>query len=121
MRKTVVIALAIIVVLSIVVLIGSGTISGSSTFRMDKAGEGDLVKVDYWLTVEGKQIDTSEGRGLLEFTIGDGRMIKGFDKAVRGMRVGETKEVTLTGADAYTSGALAGKALNFKIILRSIN
>jgi len=121
MRKTIIIALAIIVVLSIVVLIGSNTISGSTTLKMDKAGEGDLVKVDYWLTVEDKQIDTSEGRSPLEFTLGDGRMIKGFDKAVRGMRVGQTKEVTLTGEDAYTSGALAGKELHFKIILRSIN
>jgi FKBP-type peptidyl-prolyl cis-trans isomerase (trigger factor) len=82
---------------------------------------GDTVKVDYWLTVDGKQIDTSEGRGPFEFTVGAGQVIPGFDKAATGMKVGETKEVTLSGTDAYTSGPLAGKVLDFKVTLISID
>ena len=82
--------------------------------------QGDTVKVDYWLEVEGKQIDTSEGRGLFEFTTGAGQVIAGFDKTVTGMSVGEEKNVELSGSDAYTQGPLAGKTLKFRIILREI-
>lgn len=82
--------------------------------------QGNTVKVDYWLEVEGKQIDTSEGRGLFEFTIGEGQVITGFDKTVTGMSVGEEKTVELSGSDAYTQGPLAGKTLKFRIILREI-
>jgi FKBP-type peptidyl-prolyl cis-trans isomerase (trigger factor) len=82
---------------------------------------GDTVKVDYWLTVDGEQIDTSEGRGPFEFTVESGQVIPGFDKAVLGMEVGETKETVLEGDDAYTAGPLAGKVLNFKITILEIN
>jgi len=84
------------------------------------AKEGNKVSVDYWLTVDGKQIDTSEGRGEFEFTVGAGQVIPGFDKTVTGMSVGEEKTVELSGKDAYTAGPLAGKTLTFKIILRDI-
>jgi FKBP-type peptidyl-prolyl cis-trans isomerase (trigger factor) len=87
----------------------------------DIVENGDTVKVDYWLTVDGEQIDTSEGRGPFEFTVGAGQVIPGFDKTVMGMKVGETKEATLTGTDAYTAGPLAGKTLNFKITILSIS
>ena len=83
--------------------------------------DGDTVKVDYWLTVDGEQVDTSEGRGPFEFTVGSGQVIPGFDKAVTGMKVGETKEMPIEGTDAYTTGPLAGKVLNFKITILSIN
>ena len=90
-------------------------------FMVDKvASKGDIVAVDYWLTVDGKQIDTSEGRGVFEFTLFAGQVIPGFDKTVDGMKVGEEKTVSLTGNDAYTAGPLAGKVLNFKVILREI-
>ena len=82
---------------------------------------GDTVKVDYWLTVDGEQIDTSEGRGPFEFTVESGQVLPGFDKSVLGIEIGETKETVLEGDDAYTSGPLAGKVLNFKITLLSIN
>jgi FKBP-type peptidyl-prolyl cis-trans isomerase (trigger factor) len=84
------------------------------------ASKGDTVAVDYWLTVDGEQIDTSEGRGVFEFTLFAGQVIPGFDKTVDGMKVGEEKSVTLSGSDAYEQGALAGKVLNFKVILREI-
>ncbi len=87
---------------------------------MAQVESGNTIAVDYWLTVEGKQIDTSEGRGLFEFTVGAGQVIPGFDKAVIGMNVGDEKTVELSGDDAYTAGPLAGKVLNFKIILREI-
>ena len=63
---------------------------------------GDMVKVHYTGTLsDGTQFDSSEGKDPLEFTVGAGQMIKGFDNAVRGMKVGETKTVTIPAAEAY--------------------
>lgn len=67
-----------------------------------QAAEGDTVKVNYTGKLEdGTIFDTSEGSEPLQFTIGDGRMIPGFDQGVRGMAVGETKSITLTPDQAY--------------------
>jgi len=63
---------------------------------------GDTVKVHYTGTLsDGTQFDSSKGKDPLEFTVGAGQMIKGFDAAVRGMKVGETKTVTIPAAEAY--------------------
>lgn len=57
-----------------------------------------------------------------EFTIGAGQVIAGFDKAVTGMKVGETKKVKIPPEEAYgNQGPLAGKTLNFEIRLVSIS
>ncbi|GAB4389890.1 MAG: peptidylprolyl isomerase [Thermodesulfovibrionales bacterium] len=51
---------------------------------------------------DGDAIDSSEKRGRpLEFTVGDGRVIKGLDEAVRGMAVGETKTLRVPPEKAY--------------------
>ncbi len=64
--------------------------------------KGDLIKVDYKGTLEnGTMFDSSEGREPLEFTAGAGQMIKGFDSAVIGMKIGEEKTVTLKPSEAY--------------------
>jgi len=64
--------------------------------------EGDIVRVEYVGTLEdGSTFDSSEGRDPLQFTVGSGQMIPGFDKGVMGMKVGETKEITLAPEDAY--------------------
>jgi peptidylprolyl isomerase len=63
---------------------------------------GDVVKVDYTGTLkDGTMFDTSKGREPLEFTVGTGQMIAGFDSAVVGMKVGQTKTVTIPAAQAY--------------------
>ncbi len=56
-----------------------------------------------------------------EFTLGAGQVIAGFDKAVTGMKVGETKTVMIPPEEAYgDQGPLAGKTLNFEIRLAGI-
>ncbi len=66
------------------------------------AQAGDVVKVNYTGTLsDGTVFDSSEGRDPLEFTVGAGQMIAGFDAAVVGMKVGETKTVTIPAAEAY--------------------
>ncbi len=64
---------------------------------------GKKVKVHYRGTLDdGTQFDSSYDRGEpLEFTVGAGQMIPGFDKAVVDMEVGEKKTAHLEPADAY--------------------
>jgi peptidylprolyl isomerase len=63
---------------------------------------GDTVRVHYTgrLTT-GEQFDSSAGREPLEFEVGAGMMIKGFDDAVVGMQIGDKKTVSLAPAEAY--------------------
>jgi len=66
------------------------------------AAVGDSVQVHYTGSLDdGTVFDSSEGREPLSFVIGDGTMISGFDAAVRGMEVGETKTFTIPAAEAY--------------------
>ena len=66
------------------------------------AKEGDTVKVHYTGTLDdGTVFDTSEGSEPLEFTIGAGNVITGFDEAVKGMRTGEKKTVNIPSDQAY--------------------
>ncbi|MFH1650698.1 MAG: peptidylprolyl isomerase [Chloroflexota bacterium] len=66
------------------------------------AQDGNTVKVHYTGTLaDGTLFDTSRGREPLEFALGAGQMIPGFENAVRGMAVGETKKVTLAPEEAY--------------------
>jgi peptidylprolyl isomerase len=66
------------------------------------AKKGDTVKVDYTGTfADGTQFDSSIGKEPLQFTVGAGQMIAGFDAAVLGMKVGEKKTVTIPAAQAY--------------------
>ena len=69
---------------------------------MQKAKTGDVVKVHYTgKLTSGEQFDSSVGREPLEFTIGAGQMIKGFDNAMPGMSIGEKKTINIAPEDAY--------------------
>ena len=76
-----------------------------------KAKSGDTVKVDYTGSFDDGQVfDTSDGQAPLEFQIGQGHIIKGFDEAVTGMAVGEEKTVKIKPEDGYgqDKGACTG-------------
>jgi peptidylprolyl isomerase len=65
--------------------------------------DGDLVEVHYDGTLDdGSTFDSSRERGTpFTFTVGTGEVIPGFDDAVRGLKVGETRIVRIEAADAY--------------------
>ncbi|MCP3974785.1 MAG: peptidylprolyl isomerase [bacterium] len=66
--------------------------------------DGDLVRVHYTGTLEdGSVFDSSRqaGREPLEFTVASGRVIKGFDDAVRGLAVGESRVQRVEPVDGY--------------------
>lgn len=69
---------------------------------MPKAKAGDSVKVHYTGKLkDGTVFDSSQGREPLAFQVGAGQMIKGFDAAVDGMEVGDTKTAEIPAAEAY--------------------
>jgi peptidylprolyl isomerase len=69
---------------------------------MAKVKNGDLVKVHYTGKLEdGTVFDTSDENKPLEFTIGEGKVIAGFEAAVIGMEPGESKTVQIIAEQAY--------------------
>ncbi|MBU2648469.1 peptidylprolyl isomerase [bacterium] len=69
---------------------------------MTQIKSGDTVKVHYTGTLEdGSQFDSSVGSDPLEFTIGTGQLIAGFENCVLGMTPGEKKTVTIPPEEAY--------------------
>jgi len=69
---------------------------------MAQAKQGDTVKVNYTGKLsDGTIFDSSIGRHPMQFTVGKGQLIAGFEKAVLGMAAGDKKTVVITVAEAY--------------------
>lgn len=69
---------------------------------MQQANAGDTVRIHYTGTLQdGSVFDSSRGRDPLEFTLGSGQVIEGFDQGVSGMQPGEEKTITIPAAQAY--------------------
>ncbi len=69
---------------------------------MPEAKNGDKVKVHYTGKLDdGTVSDSSEGREPLEFQVGSGSVIAGFDSAVSGMQEGETRSTHIPADQAY--------------------
>jgi len=67
-----------------------------------QAESGDTVRVHYNGRLEdGTEFDSSVGREPLQFTLGEGSMIPGFEKAVIGMSLGQSKTVEIPADEAY--------------------
>jgi peptidylprolyl isomerase len=85
----------ILLVLLSIVLLMSGCASAA-------AKEGNTVQVSYTgKFADGIVFDSSAGKSPLEFTLGEGRIIPGFENAVIGMKAGEKKTVSIPANDAY--------------------
>ena len=69
---------------------------------MTDAKTGDIVRIHYTGTLaNGERFDSSLDRDPLEFTLGSGQVIAGFDAAVTGMATGAVKNVEIPAAQAY--------------------
>jgi FKBP-type peptidyl-prolyl cis-trans isomerase 2 len=69
---------------------------------MQQVKSGDKVKVHYHgRLTNGETFDSSEGRAPLEFEVGSGMVIKGFDEGVTGMSVGDKKTINIPVDEAY--------------------
>ena len=69
---------------------------------MQQVKTGDTVKVHYHgKLIDGSTFDSSEGKDPLEFEVGSGMVIKGFDAGVTGMRAGDKKTIQIPVDEAY--------------------
>jgi peptidylprolyl isomerase len=70
--------------------------------NMGEVRRGDNVKVHYTgKLTDGTVFDSSEGKDPLEFAVGAGQVIQGFEEGVVGMKVGESKNIEIPAAKAY--------------------
>ena len=82
----------------------AATVTPNTSDNKEKSvvADGDTVEVHYRGTLDnGEEFDTSYGSTPLSFTVGAGQVIKGFNDAVIGMKVGEKKSVHIPVDEAY--------------------
>ena len=91
------IVVIVILLLGAILMPGCNAILGTAQVK-----DGNTVQVNYTgKLADGTVFDTSVGRIPLEFTLGAGKVIPGFEKAVLGMKSGEKKTVTIPANEAY--------------------
>jgi FKBP-type peptidyl-prolyl cis-trans isomerase SlyD len=71
--------------------------------KIQTVEEGRVVTLGYTLIVDGKVIDTSEGKGNapVQFIQGQGEIVPGLENALYGMAVGESKDVVVSPDEGY--------------------
>jgi trigger factor len=85
----------------------------------DGAAETDRVTIDFEGKIDGESFAGGKAEGF-QFVIGDGQMLEQFDRAVRGMKVGESKTFALQFPADYQGAEVAGKEADFLVTLRRI-
>ena len=68
---------------------------------IEKIDDGVVVSMEYKLTVDGEVLDSSDDAGPLQFLVGYGNIIPGLEKEMMGMKIGDSKEVTVQPEDGY--------------------
>ena len=67
----------------------------------DTVQDGVVVSMDYKLTVDGEVLDSSDQGGPLQFLAGYGNIIPGLEREMMGMKIGDSKDVTVKPEDGY--------------------
>jgi trigger factor len=83
------------------------------------AQEGDRVTIDFDGKIDGEPFTGGKAEGF-QFVIGEGQMLEQFDKAVRGMKVGESKTFPLKFPDDYQGQEVAGKEADFLVSMKKV-
>ena len=83
------------------------------------AQDGDRVTVDFEGKLDGEPFDGGKAEGF-QFLVGEGQMLKEFEDAVRGMKVGESKTFPLAFPEEYHGKDVAGKTADFLVTLNKI-
>ncbi len=85
--------------LAVLLLIG---INQARSKKVPTAQNGLIVKVDYTgKLTDGKVFDSSKGIEPITFVLGGGKLLPKFEDAVRGMKIGQEKTITLKAKEAY--------------------
>jgi trigger factor len=83
----------------------------------DGVAEGDRVTIDFEGKIDGEPFAGGKAEGF-QFIVGEGQMLEQFDKAVRGMKVGESKTFPLQFPADYHGQDVAGKEADFLVTMR---
>jgi trigger factor len=93
------------------------------TFQLRKqeeaAADGDRVTVDFEGKIDGETFQGGKADDF-QFSIGEGQMLKEFEDAVRGMKVGESKTFPLAFPEDYHGKDVAGKTADFMVTVKKI-
>jgi len=84
---------------------------------VEGAAEGDRVTIDFEGKIDGEVFPGGKAEGF-QFIIGEGQMLEQFDKAVRGMKVGENKTFPLQFPADYREETVAGKEADFLVTMK---
>ncbi|MDO9002718.1 MAG: trigger factor [Aquabacterium sp.] len=85
----------------------------------DVAADGDRVTIDFEGKIDGVPFDGGKAEGY-QFLLGEGQMLEAFEKAVRGMKTGESKTFPLKFPDDYHGKDVAGKEADFLVTLKKL-
>jgi trigger factor len=85
----------------------------------EAAAEGDRVTIDFEGKIDGVPFEGGKAEGF-QFLLGEGQMLEAFDKAVRGMKAGESKTFPLQFPEDYHGKDVAGKEADFLVTLNKI-
>ena len=93
------------------------------TFGQRPAGEpavdSDRVTIDFEGKIDGVPFEGGAAQGF-QFILGEGRMLEAFEKAVRGMKAGESKTFPLQFPEDYQGKDVAGKEADFLVTVKKI-
>ena len=83
------------------------------------AADGDRVTVDFEGKIDGEVFEGGKAEDF-QYMVGEGQMLKEFEDAVRGMKVGESKTFPLTFPEEYHGKEVAGKTADFLVTLKKV-
>jgi trigger factor len=83
------------------------------------AAEGDRVTIDFEGKIDGEPFAGGKAEAF-QFLIGEGQMLEQFDKAVRGMKTGDSKTFPLQFPEDYHGKDVAGKEADFLVTMKKI-
>jgi trigger factor len=85
----------------------------------EAAADGDRVTIDFEGKIDGVPFEGGKAEAF-QFLLGEGRMLEAFEKAVRGMKAGESKTFPLKFPDDYHGKDVAGKEADFLVTLKKV-
>nr|WP_316639790.1 trigger factor [uncultured Roseateles sp.] len=85
----------------------------------DVAADGDRATIDFEGKIDGETFQGGKAEAF-QFLIGEGQMLEAFEKAVRGMKAGESKTFPLAFPEDYHGKDVAGKEADFMVTLKKI-
>lgn len=80
-------------------------------------GRGDVATLDFTATVDGKRLDTVEGR---QVEVGSSGFPEGFDDGLEGAVVGESRLIRVTYPESFSESRLAGKEVEFDVRVQGL-